>query len=330
MIVPNDEVLSLPLLNKNPLRLFDIFGGLAAPQKSLQKRLLLVGLGCAVALAGCSGKPNTKVQLVYEERPVELLYNTGMQELDAKSYNDANLYFEEVQRQHPYSEWARRAIVMSIYANYMADKYIEAGTAADTFIRMYPGSSLTPYAHYMKATIAFEQIVDVGRDQAYTIEAQRLLNAVINRYPTSEYASDARLKLDMVADQLAGKEMEIGRYYINEKQPLAAAGRFLNVVENYQTTSHTPEALYRLVEAYEIMGLRQEALRHGAVLGHNYPGDRWYGLAYKLLTERGAEPETRPDPKGAKGVEPPQPPKSETNETKSGKKKSFLARINPF
>jgi outer membrane protein assembly factor BamD len=320
----------LPLKNKTPSRLFASAAPLGAQNKGAKSLILVIGLGCVIALAGCSGKPKPKVQLVYEERPVELLYNTGMSELDAKSYNDANLYFEEVQRQHPYSEWARRSIVMSIYANYMADKYIEAGTSADTFIRMYPGSSLTPYAHYMKAIIAFEQIVDVGRDQGYTVEAQRLLNAVINRYPTSEYASDARLKLDMVADQLAGKEMEIGRYYLNEKQPLAAAGRFLNVVENYQTTSHTPEALYRLVEAYEIMGLRQESLRHGAVLGHNYPGDRWYGLAYKLLTERGAEPERKPDPKGAKGVEPPKEDKKSLTDPKSGKKKSFLARINPF
>lgn len=320
----------MPLLNKNPSRFSNSLSGQLARKKGTKSLLIIIGLGCLIAVAGCSGKPKTKVQLVYEERPVELLYNTGMEELDAKSYNDATLYFEEVQRQHPYSEWARRAIVMSIYANYMADKYVEAGTAADTFIRMYPGSSLTPYAHYMKAIIAFEQIVDVGRDQGYTIEAQRLLNAVITRYPTSEYASDARLKLDMVADQLAGKEMEIGRYYLREKQPLAAAGRFLNVVENYQTTSHTPEALYRLVEAYEIMGLRQESLRHGAVLGHNYPGDRWYGLAYKLLTERGVEPETKPDPKGAKGAEAPMPSETVSPDQKSGKKKSFLARINPF
>lgn len=267
--------------------------------------VILLATVSTLALSGCAGRGGQKEHLVYEERPVELLYATGMERLDEKSWNDAVQYFEEVQRQHPYSEWSRRAIVMTIYANYQGGRYAEASAAADQFIHLYPGSELTPYAYYMKAICAFEQIVDVGRDQAYTTSAQALLTDVVRRYPTSEYARDARVKLDMVSDQLAGKEMEIGRWYLGENNPLAATGRFKTVATQYQTTSHTPEALYRLVEAYEIMGLREEATRNAAVLGYNYPGDRWYAAAYKLLTEKGAEPEIKPDPSGKKGPEAP-------------------------
>jgi len=265
--------------------------------------LLLAGAS-TLALSGCAGKPKTE-HLVYEERPVELLYNTGMEKLDQKDWGDAVSYFEEVQRQHPYSEWSRRAIVMSIYANYQDGKYQEATTASDQFIHLYPGSELTPYAYYMKAICAFEQIMDVGRDQGYTASAQALLNDVIKRYPNSEYARDARVKLDMVRDQLAGKEMEIGRWYLNDNQPLAAIGRFKTVATDYQTTSHTPEALYRLVEANEMLGLNEEATRDAAVLGYNYPGDRWYAAAYKLLTDKGAQPAVKPDPNGKKGPDAP-------------------------
>ena len=264
--------------------------------------VILLASASTLTLSGCAGKPKTE-HLVYEERPVELLYNTGMEKLDQKDWTDAVAYFEEVERQHPYSEWSRRAIVMSIYADYQAGKYAEATTASDQFIHLYPGSELTPYAYYMKSICAFEQIVDVGRDQAYTTTAQSLLRDVIQRYPSTEYAKDARVKLDMVQDQLAGKEMDIGRWYLNDNQPLAAIGRFKTVASDYQTTSHTPEALYRLVEANEMMGLHVEAKRDAAVLGYNYPGDRWYAAAYKMLTDKGNVVEIKPDPNGAKGPE---------------------------
>ena len=270
--------------------------------------LILLGGASALALTGCAHKGKQE-HLVYEERPVELLYSTGMESLDKKDWSSAVSYFEEVERQHPYSEWSRRAIVMTIYANYMGDHYVEASTAADNFIHLYPGSDLTAYAYYMKAICSFEQIVDVGRDQGYTDSAKALLKDVVQRYPQSEYAKDARVKLDMVQDQLAGKEMEIGRYYLTENQPLAAIGRFKTVAGDYQTTSHTPEALYRLVEANEMMGLHEEATRDAAVLGYNYPGDRWYSAAYKLLTEKGSQPDVKPDPNGAKGPDPVDPKK---------------------
>jgi len=279
--------------------------------------ILLAGAS-ALTLSACASKPKSE-HLVYEERPVELLYSTGMEQLDHKSWTDAVTYFEEVQRQHPYSEWSRRAIVMTIYANYQGDKYDEASAAADQFIHLYPGSDLTPYAYYMKAICAFEQVVDVGRDQANTDNARNLLSDVVKRYPDSEYARDARIKIDMVQDQLAGKEMTIGRYYLSDNQPLAAIGRFKTVVSTYQTTSHTPEALYRLVEANEMMGLHDEATRDAAVLGYNYPGDHWYEAAYKLLKSKGETPQLAPDPKGKKGPVAPD----------AAKKKGWLSFMKP-
>ncbi|MFT3996239.1 MAG: outer membrane protein assembly factor BamD [Asticcacaulis sp.] len=273
----------------------------------------------ALALGACAGKPKPRQRLVYEERPVEALYNTGMQRLDEKSWNEANDYFEEVERQHPYSEWSRRSIVMEIYAHYQANDYNESTAAAERFIKLYPGSPLTPYAYYMRAINYFEQIVDVGRDQAYTETAQTYLREIVQRYPGTEYARDAQVKLDMVADQLAGKEMEIGRFYLTDHQPLAATGRFKTVVTRYQTTSHTPEALYRLVEANLMMGILDEANRNASVLGYNYPGDRWYAAAYQLMKERGQPLDIKP-----------QPVKDTAAKKEQKEKKSWLSRINPM
>ena len=251
----------------------------------------------SVALAGCAGKPK-KPRLAYEERPVELLYATGADRLDRGLWNQAVDYFAEVERQHPYSEWSRRAILMTAYAHYQADNYAEAIGDADRFISLYPGNQAAAYAHYLKAICYFEQIVDVGRDQAATGQALDNLRDVVLRYPNSEYASDARLKIDMVNDQLAGKEMTIGRWYLRNGDTLAAVGRFRTVVDRYQTTTHTPEALYRLVEAYLTLGLADEAKRNGAVLGYNYPGDGWYRDAYALLTDKGLRPAVEPQGAG--------------------------------
>jgi outer membrane protein assembly factor BamD len=233
-------------------------------------RPTLVAGMAALALAGCAGK-NKKPRLAYEERPVELLYATGADRLDRGLWNQAVNYFEEVERQHPYSEWARRSIMMTAYAHYMGNDYAEAIGDAERFISLYPGNPAAAYAHYLKAICYFEQIVDVGRDQGATLQALNALQDVVQRYPNTEYAQDARLKIDMVNDQLAGKEMTVGRWYLRNGDTLAAVGRFKNVVDKYQTTSHTPEALYRLVEAYLTLGLGAEARRNGAVLGHNFP-----------------------------------------------------------
>lgn len=256
----------------------------------------------AAALAGCAGKKE-KPRLAYEERPVELLYATGADRLDRGLWNQAVDYFEEVERQHPYSEWSRRAILMTAYAHYQGNNYAEAVGDADRFLSLYPGNPAAVYAYYLKAICYFEQIVDVGRDQASTAQALAALEEVVRRFPNSEYAQDARLKIDMVHDQLAGKEMNVGRWYLRQGDTLAAIGRFKTVIDRYQTTSHTPEALYRLVEAYMTLGLMEEAKRNGAVLGYNYPGDRWYADAYKLLTSRGLQPAVEPGERGErKGI----------------------------
>jgi outer membrane protein assembly factor BamD len=246
----------------------------------------------AVSVSACSKGKKTRIS--YEERPVELLYATGANRMDGRHWSDAAQYFDEVERQHPYSEWARRAILMQAFAHYEGNNYEDAVADADRFISLYPGNPSAPYAYYLKAVCYFEQITDVGRDQAATEQARNALNDVIRRFPETAYASDARLKLDMVQDQLAGKEMTVGRYYLRNGQPLAGIGRFKNVIDKYQTTSHTPEALYRLVEAYLTLGLVDEATRDGAVLGANYPGDRWYAAAYSLLTSKGLKPNVVP------------------------------------
>ena len=253
-------------------------------------------LAAALIVTGCAGD-RERPQLQYEERPVELLYAAGYQRLELRRWSDAVDYFQEVERQHPFSEWSRRAILMQLYAHYQDNDYAEAIAAADRFIQLYPGSPSAAYAFYMKAVCYFEQIVDVGRDQGAANQALVALRDVANRYPGTSYASDAMVKIDMVNDQLAGKEMEIGRWYQAQNQPLAAINRYRTVIDNesFQRTSHTPEALYRLVEVYLSLGLREEAIRNGSVLGYNFPGSRWYQDAYVLLTNEGARPDVEPE-----------------------------------
>jgi outer membrane protein assembly factor BamD len=249
----------------------------------------------ALTISACGNRERPR--LAYEERPVEALYNTGYARLESRRWGDAIDYFQEVERQHPYSEWSRRAILMQIYAHYQSNNYAEAIAASDRFIQLFPGNPSAPYAFYMKALSNFEQITDVGRDQGYAQAALDGLRDVARRYPGTPYAIDATVKIDMVNDQLAGKEMAIGRYYQRAGQPLAALNRYKAVIENeaYQRTSHTPEALYRLVEVNLQLGLKEEATRNGAVLGHNYPGSPWYAEAYALLTEEGRRPDIAPE-----------------------------------
>jgi outer membrane protein assembly factor BamD len=249
----------------------------------------------ALTISACAGRDRPR--LAYEERPVEALYNTGYQRLESRRWSDAIDYFQEVERQHPYSEWSRRAILMQIYAHYQGNDYAEAIAASDRFIQLFPGNPSAPYAFYMKALSHFEQITDVGRDQGYAQAALDGLRDVARRDPGTSYAIDATVKIDMVNDQLAGKEMAIGRYYQRAGQPLAAINRYKSVIDNeaYQRTSHTPEALFRLVEVNLQLGLKEEATRNGAVLGHNYPGSPWYAEAYALLTEEGQRPDVAPE-----------------------------------
>lgn len=249
--------------------------------------LLLAGL--VLPLAACQslggpGRVSRDDAPVYVERPVDVLYNEARDNLARGRYAEAVTGFEEVDRQHPYSEWSSRSILMAAYANYQQSKYEEAIAACQRYIGLYRNTSGEPYAYYLIAVSYFEQIVDVGRDQRMTELALAALNEVVQRFPGTPYAQDASLKMDMARDQLAGKEMEIGRYYLTQNQHLAAIGRFRRVVDLYQTTSHVPEALHRLVEAYLSIGVVDEATRVGAVLGYNFPGSEWYQASYDLLT----------------------------------------------
>jgi outer membrane protein assembly factor BamD len=262
---------------------------------SAKAPVLTAMLVAAVALSGCSTlKKKHKTDLSYVERPVDALYAAGADRLDHKQWAQAVDYFREVERQHPYSEWSRRAILMTAFAHYENGDYAESVGDADRFISLYPGNAGAAYAYYLKSVCYFEQIIDVGRDQASTEQALAALREVVRRFPHSEYAADARLKVDMVNDQLAGKEMNIGRFYQANGDPVAALGRFKAVIDRYQTTSHTPEALYRLVALDISLGLMDEARRNAAVMGANFPGDRWYFDTYRLMTSKGLKPAVPP------------------------------------
>ena len=223
-------------------------------------------------------------EVAYEDRPVEEIYNQAMDRLLNGDSQLAAIDFDEVERQHPYSVWARKSQLMAAYSHYLDNKYDEAIFAAQRFLQLHPGNRDAPYAYYLIAISYYEQIADIGREQKITELALGALQEVVNLYPTSEYARDARLKIDLARDHLAGKEMEIGRYYLERGHHGAAINRFRQVVKIYQTTSHVPEALHRLTEAYLALGIVEEARNTAAVLGHNYPGSEWYVDSYALLT----------------------------------------------
>jgi outer membrane protein assembly factor BamD len=251
--------------------------------------LPLLLLVAALGLTACAAKVEP-----YVERPVDELYNLGMDSLAEGNWSVASRNFEEVERQHPYSNWASKAQLMNAYVLYMDNKYDEAILAAQRFTQLYPANKDVSYAYYLIAVSYYEQIVDVGRDQRNTNMALNALEEVVRRFPTSEYARDARLKVDLARDHLAGKEMEIGRYYLRRGQIVSAINRFRWVVDNFQTTSHVPEALHRLTEAYTSLGIRREAQATAAVLGHNFPGSTWYQQSYALVTGEPLDSGERP------------------------------------
>lgn len=259
---------------------------------AMKLRLVLVILASAV-VASCAGKKDE--ELKYIETPVEEIYTKALDDMAKKRYARAALYFDEVERQHPYSVWARRAMLLSAYAYYESNKYEEAIEAADRFISLHPGNKNVAYAFYLKAICNYERISDVGRDQGMTIAAYESLREVVRRFPNSEYARDARLKIDMTQDHLAGKEMTVGRFYLERHNYIAAINRFRTVIENYQTTTHVPEALHRLTEAYLALGIDREAQVSAAVLGYNYPGSKWYADSYRLLEQKDLQPQTDED-----------------------------------
>ncbi len=243
----------------------------------------------AVAACGGSGGGADTPDTAYVARDVETLYFAAKDRLDRGQVQAAAALFDEVERQHPYSEWARRAQLMSAFSYYVARDYTSAIRAAQRFLSIHPGNKDAPYAQYLIALSYYEQISDVQRDQAITLQAKTALTEVIRRYPGSGYAADSQLKLDLVNDHLAGKEMAVGRFYQKNGKWLASTMRFQEVAEDYQTTSHAPEALYRLTESYLAIGLPEEAKKAAAVLGANYPGSEWYEKAYELMEKKAAD-----------------------------------------
>ena len=244
---------------------------------------LLAACAVAVPLAGCATNRAGKGDTAYVARDVSTLYSAAKRTMDQGDYERAAKLFDEVERQHPYSVWARRAQLMSAFAYYMAQKYPESVGSAQRFLTIHPGNKDAPYANYLIAMSYYQQIEDVNRDQKITQQAADSFGELIRRYPESRYASDARLKLDLINDHLAGKEMEVGRFYERSGNWLAASLRFREVVDKYQTTSHAPEALERLVETYLALGTPAEAYKTAAVLGKNYAGTYWYRQSLRLL-----------------------------------------------
>ena len=235
-----------------------------------------------VLLFACSSSDKKKE---YTERSVEEIYNSALSSMKEKDYHTAAQEFEEVERQHPYSIWAKQAQIMTAYARYMRNDYDMVISAAKRYIELHPGADDVDYAYYLVALSFYERISDVKRDQSMTTSALQTFEELIRRFPNSIYSKDARQKLFLVKDHLAGKDMEVGRTYMRFDNYISAINRFKNVVDNYQTTSHVPEALARLTELYYVLGIYEEAKSTAAVLGHNFPDNYWHQYTYELLTE---------------------------------------------
>lgn len=254
-------------------------------------RKILLGLVMAsLVLAGCgeSGRID-RGAVDLENYTAEQIFGRGEFEIERNKPEDAAFYFGEIERLYPYSDWAKRALIMQAFSYHGAKQYEESRAAAQRYVDFYPTSDDAAYAQYILALSYYDQIDDVGRDQGLTFQALQALRTVIERYPDSEYARSAILKFDLAFDHLAGKEMEVGRYYLRRDHYSAAINRFRVVVEDFQTTSHTPEALHRLVESYLSLGLTAEAQTAGAILGYNFQSTEWYEASYKLLTSQGLE-----------------------------------------
>ena len=251
-----------------------------------------------VLLAGCSlfgGKDDetnnaNKDAANYRERSVEQIYADGWRAINAGAWDLCAAQFNEVDRQHPYSVWARRAMLISAFCSYQANNYGGAIATSENYISLHPGSPEVAYAFYLKAIALYEQIVDIGRDQSNTEGALVALQDVVQRFPDTEYARDATLKIDLTNDHLAGKEMAVGRYYLRQGDYIGAINRFRTVVDQYQTTPQIAEALERICESYYSLGLDSEAQTAAAVLGRNYPGSGWYKDAYNILKGRNLKP----------------------------------------
>ena len=268
------------------------------PLKGRTSRAIAIALVAGLTLASCSGGTfrNARGNIGFGDTPIEAytaeqIYERGEYELERNAYGEAAEFFSEIERLYPYSEWAKRALIMQAFAHHKDKEYEEARAVAQRYVDFYPADDDAAYAQYLLALSYYDQIDEVGRDQGLTFQALQALRTVIERYPDSGYARSAILKFDLAFDHLAGKEMEIGRYYLKRKHYTSAINRFRVVVEDFQTTTHTAEALHRLVESSLSLGLTREAQTAGAILGYNYQSTEWYEDSYRLLTGQGLEPE---------------------------------------
>jgi len=257
--------------------------------RSTSRAALIASLVAATFLTACSGTQEVPL----ESYSAEDIYRQAEAKMDVKKPKKAAELFGEVERLYPYSEWAKRALIMQAFAFHKDRDYENARGAAQRYIDFYPADEDAAYAQYLLALSYYDQIDEIGRDQGLTFQALQALRTVIERYPDTEYARSSVLKFDLAFDHLAAKEMEIGRYYLKRGNYASAVNRFRVVVEDFQTTSHTPEALYRLIEGYLSLGLNDEAQTAGAILGHNFQSTDWYKDGYALLTGRGLEPKAR-------------------------------------
>jgi outer membrane protein assembly factor BamD len=275
----------------------------STPPQRFSRGLFLGMAALLPLLSGCGSSSDTSTAAV-ATGPVDQIYNNGVDALNARRFSTADDQFNAVEQNYPYSPWAVNAQLMSGYSAYLQNKYTDAIGMLDRFIQLHPAHRDIAYAYYLRALCYYEQIGDIERDQKGTEQAMNSLREVVNRFPDSAYARDAKLKIDLCVDHLAGKEMEVGRFYQKQHLYEAAIGRYQRVVDDFQTTNHVPEALARLTEVYLALGLKDQARKTAAVLGYNYPGSEWYSDSYRQLVDdgiahgNGHAPPDEPPPRG--------------------------------
>ena len=254
--------------------------------------LFLIFALISLLFSSCSDSQNNIGIGVSEDKAAEEIFNSGERELIRRRYNDAAEKFKEVERLYPYSDWAKRALIMQVYSFHKDKEYENVVSAANRFIEFHPKDKDIPYAYYLIGLSYYDQVLAIGRDQKLTQEALRIFKLIIKEYPDSEYASSSQIKFDFLKNQLASKEMEVGRYYLKRSHYVSAINRFRGIIEDFSTTSQVPEALHRLVEAYLSLGLTDEAQTAGAILGYNYKSNEWYERSFELLRSKGLKPKS--------------------------------------